>query len=265
MPTKEKEYHLVIFTPEVIMQAVQLMKEISGKPEESRKFIIHLNSGERWMHDNQDEFFADYRKKFEYCAMGKSFMGKGNIEIQCYKPFGVRTIVSVYLPKREEVERVFAIFEDNADKCRIPIKSAQPKVKVFIGHGHNTQWRDLKEHLQDKHGLEVQAFETGARAGLSISDVLDEMLTNSSFATIVLTGEDKDANFNIHARENVIHELGLFQGRLGWRKTVALVEEGISEFSNIHGLQQIRFSKDHIKESFGELLATIKREFPNGE
>jgi len=59
----------------------------------------------------------------------------------------------------------------------------------------------------------------------------------------------------------VIHELGLFQGRLGFRKAIVLLEDGVSEFSNINGVQQIHFSTNSIKETFGEILATLKREF----
>ncbi|MBW2342790.1 MAG: hypothetical protein JRF53_02030 [Deltaproteobacteria bacterium] len=53
----------------------------------------------------------------------------------------------------------------------------------------------------------------------------------------------------------------MFQGRLGFRKAVILLEKGTEEFSNIEGLQQIRFSKGAILETYGEVLATIKREF----
>jgi predicted nucleotide-binding protein len=125
--------------------------------------------------------------------------------------------------------------------------------------------RNLKDHLHEKHGLDVEAYEIGARAGLTIKEVLNEMLTTSSFAVLVMTGEDLDAEGHLHARENVIHELGLFQGRLGWRKAIALLEEGVEEFSNIHGLIQIRFNKGNIRETFGEVLATIKREFSEKE
>jgi len=48
---------------------------------------------------------------------------------------------------------------------------------------------------------------------------------------------------------------------LGFPKAIVLLEEGTQEFSNIQGMQQIRYSKGNIKETFGEILATLKREF----
>jgi hypothetical protein len=65
----------------------------------------------------------------------------------------------------------------------------------------------------------------------------------------------------IHARENVIHELGLFQGRLGFKRAIVCMEDGVEEFSNIRRMDQIRFPKGRIRETYGEILATIKREF----
>jgi hypothetical protein len=44
-----------------------------------------------------------------------------------------------------------------------------------------------------------------------------------------------------------------------------LLEEEVVEFSNIHGLNQIRFHKGNIRETFGEVLATIRREFAEKE
>ena len=75
------------------------------------------------------------------------------------------------------------------------------------------------------------------------------------------TLEALDSEGNRRARQNVVHEAGLFQGRLGFAKAIILLEEGTEEFSNIHGLQQIRYSRGNIKETFGEVLATIRREF----
>lgn len=89
------------------------------------------------------------------------------------------------------------------------------------------------------------------------------MLIKSSIAFLVLTGEDLDDSGNLHARENVIHETGLFQGRLGFSRSIVILEKGTVEFSNIHGIDQLRFSPGNIKEVFGDVIAVIKREFGN--
>ena len=49
---------------------------------------------------------------------------------------------------------------------------------------------------------------------------------------------------------NVVHETGLFQGRLGFNKAIVLMEDGCDEFSNIHGLTQIRVTKGKISAAF---------------
>ena len=86
------------------------------------------------------------------------------------------------------------------------------------------------------------------------------MLSSSAIAFLIMTGEDETADAEYRARQNVVHELGLFQGKLGFGRAIALVEDGIELFTNMAGIQQIRFSKGNIQETFGEVLATIKRE-----
>jgi hypothetical protein len=38
------------------------------------------------------------------------------------------------------------------------------------------------------------------------------------------------------------------------------LEDGTDEFSNINGVQQIRYSKGKIKETFGDVLAFLRKE-----
>jgi predicted nucleotide-binding protein len=64
----------------------------------------------------------------------------------------------------------------------------------------------------------------------------------------------------MNARLNVIHEAGLFQGRLGFQKAIILLEEGCEEFSNIHGLGQIRFPDGNISAKFEEIRKVLERE-----
>jgi predicted nucleotide-binding protein len=171
------------------------------------------------------------------------------------------TVVNVAAPTREEIESVFDILEADIGRCRLPVPAKSVKnSRVFIGHGQDPQWRDLKDHLHEKHGYAVESYEIGSRAGHTIRDILEEMLDSSSFALLVMTGEDETKEGNLRPRQNVVHEAGLFQGRLGFSRAIILLEEGAEEFSNIFGLQQIRFSKGKIKESFGDVLAVLKRE-----
>ena len=112
----------------------------------------------------------------------------------------------------------------------------------------------------NKLKLEYEEFNRVSAAGLNTQQRLTEMLENCGFALLVLTGEDIHKNKTMHARENVIHEAGLFQSRLGWRKAIILLEEGCEEFSNIVGLTQIRFPKDKIGKSFKEIRRVLVRE-----
>ena len=88
------------------------------------------------------------------------------------------------------------------------------------------------------------------------------MLNKSTFAILVMTGEDETIDSEFQPRLNVVHELGLFQGRLGFSRAIMLFEKETQGFSNIQGIQQIRFSKGKVIETFGEVLATLNREFP---
>ena len=110
------------------------------------------------------------------------------------------------------------------------------------------------------HQYNVDAYEIGATAGYTIKEVLSSKLTKASIAFLILTAENKDIEGLMHARENVIHELGLFQGKLGFSKAIILLEKGVEEFSNIHGIQQLRFCKDNIQEKYGDVISVINRE-----
>ena len=56
----------------------------------------------------------------------------------------------------------------------------------------------------------------------------------------------------------------LHYSRDDFTRAIVLLEDGCEEFSNIHGIDQIRFEKKRIKETFGDVVATIRREFPEG-
>jgi hypothetical protein len=249
---KVKYFRDARYSADVLMEAIKLFW--SRSKTEGLLYIISVAvNDEIWSHEDLNEFMADYRKA-----------GKGDFTIDIMKePYRLRisegTRVMVKAPTRGLIQEVFGIFESNYESSVIPVPPA-PVVDpvIFIGHGRSPQWRYLKDHLQDKHGYTVTAYEVGARAGHSIRDIFEDMATRSSLAFLVHTKEDEQIDHTFHPRLNVVNETGLFQGRLGFSRAIALIEDGVEPFSNLQGIDQIRYI--NIKKTFGEVLATIKRE-----
>ena len=265
---KTKEYESICFSADVLREALQELRcQVDTQEEGSElSYALHVEVDDaEWQHDSLEEFLADYRR-----ATGKVFFKAdyraGHFTSMLLSIYGRDnnrdTRVEVSASDRSRVEAVFEVFEKHVEHSKLPADSPRTRPMVFIGHGHSPLWRDLKDHLQDQHGYDVEAYEVGARAGHVIRDILEDMLEKSTFAILVMTGEDETKNNEFQPRLNVVHELGLFQGRLGFSRAIMLFENETQEFSNIHGVHQVRFSKGRIKETFGDVLATLRREFP---
>lgn len=264
---KEKKYHRVFFDPNSFEKIFSEFQNIVSDPSKTEHTTLRIKrKGEGWEYDTFEEYISEIRNNYDY-----SMWVVNNPELRIFlvnnqiTDFSDYSELSISSQSREKIIRLSNTVDKCAEICFLPLpekpKQVPIKPKIFIGHGNSTQWRDLKDHLQDQHGYQILAYETGSRAGHTIRDVISELLANSSFAILVMTGEDKMDDGTTRARQNVIHELGLFQGRLGFTKAIVLKEDGTEEFSNIHGVQQIRYSTGNIKETFGEILATLNREF----
>jgi hypothetical protein len=132
--------------------------------------------------------------------------------------------------------------------------------KIFIGHGRSPIWRDLKDFVSERLGLTWDEFNRESTAGKSNKERLESMLDNAVFAFLVMTAEDQMADGSKQARSNVIHEAGLFQGRLGFERAIILLEDGCEEFSNVEGITQIRFPAGKIGAQFEEVRRVLERE-----
>ena len=139
-------------------------------------------------------------------------------------------------------------------------KAGMVGANVFIGHGRSALWRELKDFIEGRLHLPVDEFNSVPIAGIPTSARLAELLDSAAFAFLIMTAEDEQHDGKVRARENVVHEFGLFQGRLGFARAIVLLEEGCEEFSNIHGLGQIRFPKGTISAKFEDIRAVLQRE-----
>jgi predicted nucleotide-binding protein len=122
----------------------------------------------------------------------------------------------------------------------------------------NPVWNRVVRHLKDELGFDVEDFESESHASEHIIEVFEGLLDRCNTAVIVLTGDDETAEGKRRARQNVIHETGLFQSRHGFNKVFLLMQAGIEDFSNIHGLQVILFTQK-IEDAFYELDRALKK------
>jgi predicted nucleotide-binding protein len=143
---------------------------------------------------------------------------------------------------------------------RVSSRAEGVGANVFIGHGRSALWKDLKDFIQDRLRLPWDEFNRIPVAGITNIARLSEMLDSAAVAFLVMTAEDELVGGAIQARVNVVHEAGLFQGRLGFTKAIILLEDSCEEFTNIQGLGQIRFPKANIKAAFEEVRQVLKRE-----
>lgn len=199
---KDKEYIDTRFGADVLREAIAATREVAvrAKADLANMQLTVDHDDSSWNHDTLEEFLADFRKYRGY-AYVSIYGGSVDLTVSFKRR---NATVSMKAPERAAIESVFEVFEKHASNSKLPPAPAVPPTKpvVFIGHGRSQAWRDLKDHLQDKHGIQIEAYETGARAGHTIRDILEEMVAKSSFAIMVLTGDDEHADGSLRARQN---------------------------------------------------------------
>jgi hypothetical protein len=98
----------------------------------------------QWNFDNEDEFYSEYRAA-DTTGAALRVEGVGVVLRLHYLDSISGTTVEVKLPQRGQIEAVFEVLEAVRVDCFIP--PPQPHLRIFIGHGRNALWRDLKDHL----------------------------------------------------------------------------------------------------------------------
>jgi predicted nucleotide-binding protein len=221
------------------------------------------NQKDRWNSYNVEllkRLFDNPSIADEYCFVGLS-VGYLNASLgQEINTF--RESVNDHINRLESILDRLELIPSAAEKSApyFSVANAAGGKKIFIGHGRSLVWLKLRLFLSEKLHLDCDEFNEESPAGIPTITRLQSMLDHAQFAFLVMTSEDAHADGTAHARENVVHEAGLFQGRLGFGRAIILLEEGCSEFSNIRGLGQIRFPKANIDAAFEQIREVLKRE-----
>lgn len=210
---------------------------------------------------NQSDFIEYFQPKGKFFTRDSTAMGQGmKVPPHIIVKSDVLGLKHPYecLKKLEKISRRAASHLAKKERKQKP--SEEIGTNVFIGHGRSLIWKNLKDFIQDKLKLPWDEFNRKPVAGITNISRLSQMLDDAAIAFIIMTAEDEQADGKLRARMNVIHEAGLFQGRLGFTKSIILLEEGCEEFSNIEGLGQIRFPEGNIKAAFEEVREVLQRE-----
>jgi len=217
---RSKKYKRVWLSTRAVERIVAELQAIVEDPGKTQFETLTISKGdEDWNYDTLAEFLSELCDDARYARIS---IRNPDVYLvaNMWHPSMLPTEIEISSASRDRIIRLGNVVDSCASDCYVPAppepEHVPPKPLVFVGHGNSPQWRDLKDHLQDQHGSAVIAYETGARAGHTIRDVIDGMLAKSSFAVLVMTGEDEMEDGTLRARQNVIHEIGLFQGRLGF-------------------------------------------------
>ena len=127
------------------------------------------------------------------------------------------------------------------------------KKRVFISHGKSLEWIKVQNYLEKDLSISTLELAQQPNLGRTVLQKLDEESMKCSIAVIVMTGDDMTDTGEIRARENVMHEIGYFQGKYGLQNVVLLHEQGVNIPSNIHGLVYIGFPEETAEAALGAL------------
>ncbi len=133
------------------------------------------------------------------------------------------------------------------------------RANVFLSHGHNELLKlKLKDFLHGRLGQSPIILAEQPSRGLTVVEKLDRVSEMCSFAVILMTKDDEQVDGGLRARQNVIHEIGFFQGKYGRKNVVLLAERGIELFTNISGIIRIEFEPEHFEECYEPLRKELE-------
>jgi predicted nucleotide-binding protein len=133
-----------------------------------------------------------------------------------------------------------------------------PMKCVFISHGRSNCWREVQPFIEKDVGLKTLELAQEASLGRTIIEKLADNADRCDSAVIVMTGDDVAGENEARVRENVMHEIGFFQGRYSRRAVVLLHEDGVNIPSNLSGVVYVPFPKDKPDAGFHVLQRELK-------
>jgi predicted nucleotide-binding protein len=162
---------------------------------------------------------------------------------------------------RRQAERlcrdIDQIFEMRANS-ELEQPKREARRRVFLTHGHSEDWRRVQPFIEKDVAIPTIELAQEPNQGRTIIEKLIDNADRCDSAVIVMTGDDVANEDEARVRENVMHEIGFFQGRYGRSQVVLLHEEGVNIPTNLSGVAYIPFAKGNIEGGFHVLQRELK-------
>jgi hypothetical protein len=261
--------------PDLILMDLFYLKNIDDARDIEKDFVIRIN-----------EFKREFRKlKSEanryLVASGVDLLKRIRIDdgiseselmISAYTDKNFNFLSSEDFNSLYEMDQSFIYKDRDDDEPRNQISSSSEYFrilklieknkqhmgnKVFITHGLSSDWSLVQNFIELKLKLSTVELAEQINKGRTIINKLEDASKDCSYAVIVMTGDDKNEDGTPISRENVMHEIGYFQGRFGLDKVCILHEQGVNIPTNLSGIAYIGFVRGSIESTFYKLKREI--------
>lgn len=155
-----KSFEGVKFTEDAIRKSIEKFDEVFKGNEPLEVYFSHLvieTGNDEWSFDDESHFFVAYEDCTSALYIRNLYKETHSIELASikfsfHKEFRSTTvsIETKVQHGRALILKVMEVLSSKEQQCRLPEKS-DSNLKIFIGHGHSKAWRELKDHLVDKH------------------------------------------------------------------------------------------------------------------
>jgi predicted nucleotide-binding protein len=162
---------------------------------------------------------------------------------------------------RQQLERLVRdidqVFEIRANsELQQPVRE-KPR-RVFVTHGRAQDWRAVKDYIETDVQLKTAELAQQANLGRTVIEKLLDTADECDSAVIVMTGDDVTEQGEARVRENVMHEIGFFQGRYGRDRVILLHEENVNVPTNLSGVVYSSFPQGRVDACFHLLQRELK-------
>jgi len=130
---------------------------------------------------------------------------------------------------------------------------------IFISHGQNDFYREINNYLVNEYKLPTVYDERDFLKGNTYIENIEMLVNDSSYGLVVLTKDDEFEKEKWRARQNVIHELGIFQNAFGRTNTLVLKEEGVDFPTNLNGMNEYQINLNNHADIYNKIGSWLRQ------